>query len=347
MARKLTNKYNLPETLVKAAAYDTHRVSGDLSVTQLIDAPQIRILKKRNDYTEDVSESIYALMGTALHHILERANIDSVRKRAFILTAETIMRQADILSKDAPDKAEKLRNGANWIFSLIPIFFPETEERYLFEVTLRVEYDDLKAVLYGTFDIYDKWEKKLWDYKFCSVYQYIYEDSRKKWWDQGNIYANMLRKNGYPVEGISIVAFFRDWSATFNREKDYPERPIMEIPCPLYSYDDIEKYITERIRIHRLADQGIIQPCTGQERWASSDSFAVMTAGAKRAHRVFDMREAALAYIEENRAKLNKPWIQNRPGYSRRCEKYCPVADFCGQRQEELQKLASLQQQGI
>lgn len=343
MGQILTNKYNLPDTLVKASVHDSHRVGGDISVTQLIDAPKIRILKSKYDYEVDVSENIYALMGTALHHILERANIDSVRKRAFILTAETIMREADNMNAEAPEKAAALRRGANWIFGLIPIFFPETAERYVYEVTLSYEYSEVGMVLYGTFDIYDKQTATLYDYKFCSVYQYMYEESRKKWFQQTNIYANMLRKQGYIVNFIRIVAFFRDWHRNFNRDKDYPPRHILEIPVPVYSDSDIEAYIIRRLKAHKDANNGIIPDCTGEERWASGDIYAVMVAGVKRAHKRFDSKQLALMYVEENRHKLNKPWIQLRPGESRKCAEYCPVAKYCDQRKKELEEKSKIE----
>lgn len=337
----LTNKYNLPETLYKASMHDSHKVAGDISVTQLIDAPKIRILKRDNDYNVDVSENIYALMGTALHHILERANIDNVRKDAFILTAETIMKEADKLSKASPEKAEQLRNGANWIFSLIPILFPEVGNRYIFEVTLKYVNTTTGHALYGTFDIYDTETGLLYDYKFCSVYNYIFEEARNKWIKQTNVYAHMLRANGYIVNGIRIVAFFRDWSehALNKNNRDYPIRHIMEIKIPLSPPQEVEAYIIERLKLHDRADKGEVIDCTGDERWASATIWAVMVAGGKRAKAKFDVESMAHAYIEENRVTLKKPWIQVRPGVSRKCERFCPVAEFCEQRKAELAKI--------
>ena len=66
MPRILTNKYGLPNTLYDAIKYDTHKLAGDISVTTLIDAPQVRLLKKKHTYEEDVVDGLYALMGTAL-----------------------------------------------------------------------------------------------------------------------------------------------------------------------------------------------------------------------------------------------------------------------------------------
>lgn len=341
MGQILTNKYNLPETLVKASMHDSHKVAGDISVTQLIDAPKIRILKRDNNYEVDVADNIYALMGTALHHILERANIDNYRKDAFILTAETIMKEADKLSDSSPEAAANMRSGANWIFSLVPVFFPEIGDRYIFEVTLKYVDKVTGKGLYGTFDIFDKETGILYDYKFCSVYNYIFEEARNKWIRQTNVYAHMLRSNGYVVMGIRIVAFFRDWSehALNRNNRDYPLRHIMEVKIPVHDEAEVSKYISSRLQLHDRAEKGEVFDCTGDERWASGDIWAVMQAGSKRAKVKFDIEEMAHTYIEENRHSLKKPWIQYRPGVSRKCERFCPVASFCDQRKKELEKI--------
>lgn len=348
MPRILTNVHNLPEQLVKAVQYDTHKMVGTISVTQLIDAPQVRLLKRQHTYEEDVSEALNSLLGTATHHILERANIDSVRKRAFILTAETIIREADALSAIAPDKANQLKNGANWIFSLMPVFFPELEERYIFERTLTLEVGS--HMISGTFDLYDKATGILYDYKTTSIFSYIYPESRIKWKYQTNVYAYMLEKEGYPVNGIKVVALFRDWKKyDLMRDKEYPARNILEINIPLgdpmkniHWTEIVKDYIYRRVELHERAERGENIPCTGEERWANADKFAVMKPGNKRALRVFDSKPAALGYIEENRHQYKSLSVEHRASDSKRCAEFCPVAKFCNQRKAELEKQAEL-----
>ena len=81
-----TNHHNLPAALVAAVTNDAYRGGGDISVTKLIDAPQRRVLGLRHaaDIRVDVSERIWALLGQAVHHILERAGTDTlVEQRLF------------------------------------------------------------------------------------------------------------------------------------------------------------------------------------------------------------------------------------------------------------------------
>lgn len=342
MGRKiLTNKYNLPDTLVQAVQYDTHNLAGDISVTTLIDGPQIRYLKAIHDYEVDVKDCLYALMGTALHHVLERANISSVRKRAFMLVIDTLIEKQKEIITSAPDKASELERGAKWLTALIPIFFPEVAERYIFEVTMTLNMGT--HVISGTFDLYDKHTGILYDYKFCSVYQWIFQEARKKWEEQTNIYAYMLRTTmGLNVTGIRVVAFFRDWNAgKLMQGGNYPDMQIKEIIIPLWSDEKVKDMIDYYLNIHRQAEAGNVPECSGEVRWATADVYAVRKKGLKRAISggLKESRRAAEMFIAENNHKHgNALEIDPRPGESRRCKEYCVVAAYCPQWKAEQER---------
>ena len=74
---KLTNKHGLPQAIVNAIKNDPYTPGkrADISVTRLIDAPQVSVLYRNHykDIVEDVSNRIFSIMGQAMHHILERA----------------------------------------------------------------------------------------------------------------------------------------------------------------------------------------------------------------------------------------------------------------------------------
>lgn len=72
----ITNVHGLPQSLVAAVTNDPYTNGGaDISTTTLIDAPQVRVLKRKHSeaLTVDVSERIWALLGQGVHTILERA----------------------------------------------------------------------------------------------------------------------------------------------------------------------------------------------------------------------------------------------------------------------------------
>lgn len=85
---KITNKHNLPEVLRKFARNSKYsRGDSQISVTQLINSARIVALESKHwdEIEQDVSETLFALLGTAVHHILESAAEDNViaEKRYF------------------------------------------------------------------------------------------------------------------------------------------------------------------------------------------------------------------------------------------------------------------------
>jgi hypothetical protein len=76
---RITNRHGLPETIVRAVQDDEYD-KGDsvLSVTQLISPPRIVLLQNLNkDNLEvDVADRVPALLGTAVHKILEKGSKD-------------------------------------------------------------------------------------------------------------------------------------------------------------------------------------------------------------------------------------------------------------------------------
>lgn len=78
---EITNILGLPEPIVEAVRNDPYNPgTGDITVTGLIAPPQIVTLQRQHDaeLSEDASDRIYALMGQAIHAILERADISAI-----------------------------------------------------------------------------------------------------------------------------------------------------------------------------------------------------------------------------------------------------------------------------
>ena len=76
---KLTNKFNLPKPFEDFIRNDKYsRGDADISVTELIDSPRIRQMKRihADNMEQDISDRIWSLFGTAVHHILETAEPD-------------------------------------------------------------------------------------------------------------------------------------------------------------------------------------------------------------------------------------------------------------------------------
>lgn len=336
MSVTITNRLNLPQQLVNACLYDTHKVAGDLSVSQLIENPRVILLKRTNDTTEDISERMYMLLGTALHHILERSNISNVKKRAFLMTAEHLFEEAKKIKDDT--KRAGMEKVYNYLIKTIPYFFPDIENRFLYEVTQRVQIGE--KVLYGTPDLFDKTTGILYDYKFCSVYAFMYPESRQKWEAQTNVYAYLLSQAGHEVKEIRIVTFFRDWTdQKFAKNKDYPTSQVLEIQIKLRTPTEMANYVHKRMKMHHDAEEtGVLPFCSGRERWALADGHAVRTVAAKKALKVASTKEEAEKWIRDNKHRFEEMHIEFRPGESKKCDKFCSVKEFCSQHKAEVEE---------
>lgn len=72
---KITNKFNLPQTFINIVERPTYtKGKANLSVTELLGSPRITQLRaKYDDQIEtDVSDMIWSVFGSAVHHILEQ-----------------------------------------------------------------------------------------------------------------------------------------------------------------------------------------------------------------------------------------------------------------------------------
>ena len=72
---KITNKHNVPETLVALASREYYsKGKADYSVTEIISPPRIQRLRKKHyeEMEQDVSDMLWSLLGSALHVVAER-----------------------------------------------------------------------------------------------------------------------------------------------------------------------------------------------------------------------------------------------------------------------------------
>ena len=70
----ITNLFNLPQPLVSAMMFDDYsRGDAAASVTQIISAPRLEILRRKHDdeITIDITELIFLLLGKGVHKLLE------------------------------------------------------------------------------------------------------------------------------------------------------------------------------------------------------------------------------------------------------------------------------------
>ena len=79
MARKFTNENNYPHWLYHTLTtnnYTKGTKPSDISVTRLIDSPQINALrfKHADELVEDVKDRVWSIWGSAVHYVVENTN---------------------------------------------------------------------------------------------------------------------------------------------------------------------------------------------------------------------------------------------------------------------------------
>lgn len=193
-------------------------------------------------------------------------------------------------------------------------------------------------------DLFDANNALLQDYKVTSAHS-VKGSPKEEYVKQLNIGAHILRKNGYKVEKLQIVAILRDWSKNeYKREKKraeelgyskpfYPSQQVVVLDIPVVDDNEVALYIEERVIEHKkaaLSKEPALPVCTPEERWERRGDVAIIEEGKKRATKVFSSREEAELSLPFFQDKTKKTLtIVERPGESVRCTTYCPVASKC------------------
>ena len=279
---KLTNKYGLPDTVVKALTRSEYsKGESNRSVTQIIDSPRVRILRQENweNMEEDVSEKMWAVLGSAAHKMFEETGDDKH------VTEERLYAEVE-----------------GWVISgAIDV--------------QRIEDNGITVI----------------DYKTTSVWSVIL--GKKEWEYQLNCYAYLVRHSKQArVNGLKVIAILRDWrSKDAEQKEDYPKAPIVEIDIPMWTDEEQDRYISERVSLHQAAEfqrlTGAELPeCSESERWEKPPIWAVKKTGNKRAIKLYDNESDAKS------ALLDGQEIQFRRGEPGRCtNNWCRVNAWCSQ----------------
>ncbi len=105
---KITNNYNIPESIYQALKDEIEPSIEKLHITTLINPPYMHYLKIRhwNEIEEDASERLWALLGTAVHYVLEKYSPENsvaenrieIKRDGFILTGKSDLYHNGVIS---------------------------------------------------------------------------------------------------------------------------------------------------------------------------------------------------------------------------------------------------------
>lgn len=166
------------------------------------------------------------------------------------------------------------------------------------------------------------------DFKFRSVW--AAKDAKPDDERQLNLYALLARHNGFNVTQLRIISVLRDWSKLrAAREPDYPQVGVVVREVPLWSPEEQEAYLGQRVRAHQQAEEladDDLPMCSPEERWRKPDVWAVVKKGNKRAKKLFETEADAAEMIREMGGPFD---VIKRPGEDTRCLHYCAVREYC------------------
>lgn len=302
-----TNVLGLPEPMVKALSSDHHQQPYRIGVTSLIGPPIVRQLrfKHSHEIEKDVSDNVWMFFGSMVHEVLERAdgcNVLSEEK----LTVKVMPRQADRYSPR--EATRRLLGSEPW-------------------------------TIVGKSDVLDA-DGILWDYKVTSLFAFLLADGgvKQEWIAQLNCYAWLWRREGFEINGLKILAILRDWSSGKAKSGgNYPQKSIVKMDVPMWSAEEAEAYILDRITYHNDWEGKPIEDipiCTPAERWKKETTYAVMKNENKRAckngvHTDRAKADERLSELEEAGKPSDTFRIEERPGEETKCARFCDVAEFC------------------
>lgn len=318
--RTVTNKFNLPDSIVAAANNDSYVARGDISCTSLIGAPKVNILRRNFDYSEDITDLIWSIVGSAMHHIMEKAD-EKLSENTGYKVKNEIQMSLDVLNWQVTGTFDRLLplKGTNNDGAPIAKMedYKNTSIWKVMKLQLLYAADGTPYYIANIAESYD-------------------------WIWQQNIYRGMLYwTQGVEVTEIEIIAILKDYSASKAKvTSDYPYANTVRVVIPTLPFEDIWNYIVERTSLHKEARDifmthgaDAVPECTPEERWAKPDTYkfykdekAVRSLKNIEIINEESMAEASNMIHEWN--KLGRPFKLFH-GVDTKCEDWCPVNMHC------------------
>ena len=238
-----------------------------------------------------------------------------------------------VMSEDASERVWRFQGQTKHI--VLERIAKANPARYLVEQRMEATMPGTGAKISAKFDLLDKQDGTLYDWKETSVWKFMMGDT-EEWEQQANINLYLCRMNGLLPLRIVNIAILKDWKARqarFSKDPDYPKCAVHVIPLPMWSVGQAQEYINGRVLKHR-AEAANPPVCNKKERWQRDASFAVMRTDRKRAIRLYQNRDQAEAAMIQGMktcppGDAKKFFIEERAAEPVRCLDFCAVQLQC------------------
>ncbi len=238
----------------------------------------------------------------------------------------------DELEEDVSDHLWRITGSAyHYILAKIDDNKEVHKRTRLLEEKITEELDGITIV--GILDLYDEILKSIEDYKITSIWSITFGD-HKDWENQLNCYVWLLRKKGYEVKEAYVNAILRDWrkGELLRYGKDYPKIPFKRVKINLWTHEEQEVYVKERVAIYKAQLELPLEEvpiCDSKARWAKEDKYAIYKNKNKTAARVLDCAKKADEWIGAKKEDGHTYRINIRKGEDIKCINYCIANRFC------------------
>lgn len=206
------------------------------------------------------------------------------------------------------------------------------EERFYLPIT-----EDIK--ISGGFDLYDKTNKILYDYKNTRVR--TYQDNRDgksdKWLRQLYLYQKGIEAFYFEKpEKVIIIAFLKDHSKQkAKNDPAYPQHPIQMIEWDVSDLNLEEEYmedfVNKAIEVKRILDNEEEPGDCSLEDCMVTEDWIVKKPENKRALKKFDNPEEAFDFYTKESEKNPELRIFHRVSDFLACKDYCQCREYCTQ----------------
>ena len=286
---------SFPTPFIRALTKSNYDKEGSLfSATQLISPPQRTWLGKHHEKQENPYTMFHALMGTAIHSILED-NVDT---------------------ENGEMAEERLH------FNYTPNPSPNPDPIWITE-----NGEVIHVPISGQIDFWE--DNTIFDYKNTAGFQ---DKMKEDHFQQVQINGWLAKQNGYEVEHVAVVYLQRDWSYMRAQvDPTYPQTPFAVYVHP-FDEEYASKLLDKTVMDHWAAWNGNPRPCTSAEQWERPSKFAIMSPGAKRASKLCDSYEEAMELKKPNQLVETrvgeKVFCNSFCGFKDYCEQYKRETQF-------------------